>query len=327
MITRRDDPLASGEPAAGYYGTSESGMNGTTTDEAGRWQLKEIPDGSYTIHVKSPEEYEEGTVAASNMNSSVANTNNANVAVANNSEYRPPRRKRSYAPTRVNLEVSSDVSECVVEIAVGARVTGTVSIEGAATPRYGHVSLVRLAGAGAAPDYAGAQSGGELEGGRFAVEGLPAGRFLVHPSVAGSGGGTYLKSITWNGRDLLREPLELAEGASIEGVRIVYGSNPATLHVTVRAAAGRRTADNIFVSLVPADLSAWSPLSQPWFCMTGEAGTFPISAPPGEYRVVVMRRPETPGAYEQEVRRRVTDAPRVTLREGETRRVEVDARD
>lgn len=326
-ITRRDDPPTPADrPVTAYDGSSEYGPNGTMTDEAGRWQLREIPDGSYIIHVKPPEEYEEGTVVAVNMNSSVSNMSNANVAVTNTSEYRPPRRKRAHPPARRELEVSGDVTEFVVEVAEGARVTGTVSVEGDAAPRYGHVSLMRVAEAGAASDYS-TQSGGSLEGGRFVVEGLPAGRFSFHPSVHGIEGGTYLKSITWNGRDLMREPLELTEGASVEGVRIVYGRNPATLHVTVRAAAGRRTTDNLFVSLVPANTPSLTHNSALAFCTTGATGACVINAAPGDYRVLLMPRPTTPGSYEQEVKRRAADAPRVTLREGETSRVQLDAPD
>ncbi len=269
------------------------------TDEAGRWQLREIPDGPYTIHVKPPEGYEEALGPLSNSNISVSNVSvsagDGVVSTNSSGPYTPPRRRRAYPPARRELEVSGDVSEFVVEVAEGARVTGTVSVEGGTTPRYGHVSLTRVAEAGAAPDYSGAQSGGSLEGGRFVVEGLPAGRFSFHPSVHGVEGGTYLKSITWNGRDLMREPLELAEGASVEGVRIVYGRNPATLHVTVRAAAGRRTMDNLFVSLVPADTSPWAHNSALSFCTPGATGACVINAPPGDYRVLVMPRPSRPG--------------------------------
>jgi hypothetical protein len=53
----------------------------------------------------------------------------------------------------------------------------------------------------------------------------------------------------------------------------------------------------------------------------------PITAAPGEYRVVATRRVTNLAAYEPEVRRRAAVAPRVTLREGETSRVEVDAPD
>ncbi|HWS88091.1 MAG TPA: carboxypeptidase-like regulatory domain-containing protein [Pyrinomonadaceae bacterium] len=326
-IKRRDDPLAADVPLVHYYEGSEYGPNSTTTDDEGRWWLSEIPDGSYTITVRPPEEYEETPAVASvNMNSSVANANAvAGVTNTNTSEYRPPRRKRSYAPTRVNLEVSGgDVTEFVVEVAEGARVNGTVTVEGGEPPRWGGVTMLRVGEAGAAPDNAGLQSG-SIEGGRFAVEGLPAGRYVFHPSVSDTEG-TYLKSITWNGRDLLREPLELAEGVSVEGVRIVYGRNSATLDVTVRA-AGRREPSGLFVVLLPLDLSTWSPLAQSVSCVTNEAGACSMSSPPGEYRVLAMRTPTRPDAYEQEVRRRAANAPRVSLREGEAGRVELDAPD
>jgi hypothetical protein len=323
-VARRDDPLAPGGPLAVLHDPSEYEPNSTTTDAEGRWRLVEIPDGAYTIHVKPPEEYEEApavvAAAAETTDASQTATTNTNV-----SSYRPPRRKRAYAPTRVNLDVSgADVSEYVVELAEGARITGTVSVEGGNPPRYGHVSVLRLVEGGAAPDYS-VMHYGSMDDGRFAVEGLTAGRFLLQPTVGGADPGIYLKSITWNGRDLRREPLELAEGAAAEGVRIVYGRNPATLHATVRGAAGRRPPEEFFVTLVPADLAGWSPHAQPLFCMTGESGACRVNAPPGEYSVLALRRPTHPGAYEQEVRRRAPTAPRVELREGETSRVEVDA--
>ena len=329
-ITRRDDPLSPGGPAAAFFDPSEFGPNATMTDEEGRWQLKEIPDGAYAIHVKPPEEYETApAVVVSNSNVSLPASSGDGIAVTNvnTGAYTPPRRKRPYAPTRRDLNVSGgDVSEFVVEIADGARVTGTVSIEGGGAPRYGRVAMTSLGEGGAVSGDAGIPSGA-LDGGRFAVEGLPAGKFVLQPSVGGADAELYLKSITWNGKDLLREPLELAEGGSAEGVRIVYARHPATLNVTVRGGAGKRAAGGVFVAIVPVDLPAWSPRVPPVFCTTGDAGTCPISAPPGEYRVVAMRRPVHSGVYEEEVRRRVPTAPRVTLREGETSRVELDAPD
>lgn len=329
-ITRRDDPLAPSGPTAGYYSTSDYEPNSMTTDNEGRWWFVEIPDGPYVINVKPPEEYEESPVVASNMNMNVNGNVVAGVTSTNAYEYHPPRRKRSYAPLRVNLDVSGgDVSEFVVELAEGGRVNGTVSVEGGEVPRYGQVSMLRLGEAGVATEVAGAQSG-SLDGGRFIVEGLPAGRFLLQPSISGVSGGEsslYLKSITWNGRDLLHEPLELAEGVTAEGIRIVYARNSAKLEVIVRVVAGKRRPPEIFVALVPADLSAWRPHAQPVFCLADESGTCIIDAAPGEYRVMAMRTPSHPATYEQEVRRRAPTATRVTLREGETSRAEVAAPD
>ena len=238
----------------------------------------------------------------------------------------PPRRRRPYAPTRRDLDVSGDVTEFVVEVADGGRVAGTISIEGEGTPKYSYVSLQRAGGAGVAPEEGGMHSS-SAEGGRFTVEGLPAGKFFLLPNVGGSDDSRlYLKSISWNGKDLLREPLELPEGGSAEGVRIVVARNPATLRVAARAADGRRPAADLFVILVPTDISGWSANSPPYFCTTGRDGVCPINAPPGEYHVVALRN-SPPGAYEQEVKRRAATAPRVTLREGETRQLELEAPD
>jgi hypothetical protein len=329
-ITRRDDPLSPGAPLVPHYEGSEYEPNSTTTNDEGRWWLFEVPDGSYTITVRPPEEYEEAPAVASvNMNTSDANANVvAGVTNTNTSEYRPPRRKRSYAPTRVNLEVSGgDVTEFVVEVAEGARVAGTVTVEGGGKPAYWHVSVMRVGEGGAVHEEEGQAEVVGTRGSRFAVEGLSAGKFLIQPTLVGGDDEEdeelYLKSIMWNGRDLLRTPLELAEGASVEGVRIVYGRNPATLRVTVRG-AGRRQAEEFLIAVVPTDLSAWSPYGEQASCLT-EGGACEVSAPPGEYRVLAMRTPEGPEDYEQEVRRRAPNAVRVTLREGETGRVEVDA--
>ncbi|MFL6333205.1 MAG: hypothetical protein ACJ754_07660 [Pyrinomonadaceae bacterium] len=331
-LARRDDPLAAAAAtAATYYEAPESDPNATTTDEGGRWQFKEIPDGAYVIHVKPPEEYEVSSASLSNSNvaPTAAGGDGAGVTNMNTAEYHPPRRKRSFAPTQRNLEVSADVSEFVVEVADGARIAGTVSVEGGAVPRFGYISLVRVADGGAAPEDVSSSTSGSIDGGRFVIEGLSAGKFFLQAGLSGEDRNVYLKSINWNGRDLLREPLELTEGASAEGVRIVFARNPATLNVTVRggAAAGKRPPNDLVVTLVPADLSAWVPGARPIFCMTGVKGTCPVVAPPGEYRVVLTRRTAGLNSYEQEVRRRVAVAPRVTLREGETSRIELEAPD
>jgi hypothetical protein len=325
-ITRRDDPLAPAGPVPAYFEGAEYGPNSTMTDDEGRWQLREIPDGAYVINVKPPEEYE--TAPAVAVDTSDTNTNVAVVTNRNSSGYSSPRRKRAYAPTRRNLDVSGgDVSEFVVEVADGARIAGTVSIEDGSMPRYGSVAVMRLGEGSMAVADDVTTASGSLDSGRFIVEGLPAGKFTLHPNVGGDNG-VYLKSMTWNGKDLLREPLELTEGASAEGVRIVFARNPATLSVTVRGAAGKRPANDFIAYLVPADLSNWSPNTRPLFCAADDGrGTCPITAPPGEYRVLALRRTAMLGDYEQEVRRRAPTAPRVTLREGETSRVEVDAPD
>jgi hypothetical protein len=195
--------------------------------------------------------------------------------------------------------------------------------EGGEPPRYGQITALRI------PEGAGEEGGETVDssparGGEFSIEGLPAGRFFLKPHLYSEDDGPiYVKSITWNGRDLLREPLEIGDGTVVEGVRIVLARNPAKLNVVVARASDKRPAANVAVVLVPANISEWSPYSQELFCSTGESGGCTINAPPGDYAVVALPRLKTPNAVE--VKRRAATAPRVSLRAGESKDFEVAA--
>jgi hypothetical protein len=324
-ITRRDDPLGPGGTIA-FFGGSESGRNATTTDDEGRWQFDEIPDGPYTINVKPAEEYEPDATAAFSMNSNRA-ASGVNYAAENrNGEGYVRRRKPGLAPARRDVEVSGgNLTEVVIESGDGGRISGRVTVEGGDASVYAHIALFRLPDGGderglASSDYRSA----DARGGQFSIDGLPAGRFSLQPSIYENDQTVYVKSITWNGKDLLREPLELAEGATAEGVHVVFARNPATLRVTAVRAGDRKPSPYAFASLLATDAPDPSAYNAPRpSCMTSEDGSCPIKAPPGEYLVVVLPRGGLRESFEAEVRRRAATAPRVTLRAGETKELEV----
>lgn len=301
-----------------FSGLMESGV---WTDEDGRWHLKEIPDGQYTITVKPAEEYEPGErYRNGNMN---MNTNMSSMNM--NGSFTPPRRKKGYAPARREVKVSGDdVTELVVELSEGARVSGTVAIEGGKTPDYVHVSAMRATSSPEEMMIAGEVPSATATGSAFTIEGLTAGKFFLNASMyTGDGAKSYLKSITWNGKDILREPLDVGEGATLEGVRIVFSNDPATLRVRA-VSADKKPAFNVNIFLVPSDAPNWSPYSgQSLFCSTGEEGECSISAPPGEYAVVNMPRRRINGAMGDEIKMRAATSPRVSLRGGETKSFEV----
>jgi hypothetical protein len=311
-----------------YSGLMEHGVR---TDEDGRWQLKEIPDGQYTITVKPAEEYEPGEGYTMNGNMTITN---ANVTISSmndnrNGSYTPPRRKKKYASRRQEIQVTGDdVTEMTVELSEGARISGTIAIEGGKPPEYAYISAMRAASSMeelmTTELIAGDVPGTTARNGEFTIEGLSAGKFFVHPNTYnGDGVKLYLKSITWNGRDILREPLEVGEGATLEGVRVVFSNNPATLHVRA-VSADKKPALNVNIYLVPSDAPNWSPFSaQSYFCSTGEEGECSIGAPPGEYAVVTMPRRLLNGASGDEIKRRAATSPRVSLRGGETKSFEV----
>ncbi|MFL6282632.1 MAG: carboxypeptidase regulatory-like domain-containing protein [Pyrinomonadaceae bacterium] len=320
-IVRRDEDAGAEPSAEAYISDNAGSSNGTTTDAEGHWEFKEIPEGPYTIFVKPTEEYEETTGGVSNMNANMnANMSSSMTYDANISGgYRRPRRKKGYAPTRRDVQViDSDLSDLAVELTDGGRVSGTVTFEGGKSGNYGSVSLRRVPDGGTAP---GAEDGwaAYAADGRFEINGLPTGKYFIQFSSYGESGRLYAKSITWNGKDLTREPLEIGEGATAEGIRIVVSNNPSKLRVHAAGAAHKNAAGGVEIILVPADVAGWSPYTQPFACTTEEDGTCEIAAPPGDYHVVAIPPGGMGGSPEAELKRRATAAPRVTLAAGETK--------
>jgi hypothetical protein len=317
-IVRRDEDAGAAPSAEAYSSDNAGSSNGTTTDAEGHWEFKEIPEGPYIIFVKPTEEYEEtttGVVPNMNANMSSSMTYDANISGG----YRRPRRKKGYAPTRRDVQViDSDLSDLAVELTDGGRVSGTVTFEGGKSGNYGSVSLRRVPDGGAA---SGSEDGwaAYAADGRFEINGLPAGKYFIQFSSYGESGRLYAKSITWNGKDLTREPLEIGEGATAEGIRIVVSNNPSKLRVHATGAAHKNAAGGVEIILVPADVAGWSPYTQPFACTTEEDGTCEIAGPPGDYHVVAIPPGGMGGSPEAELKRRATAAPRVTLAAGETK--------
>ena len=319
-IVSREDGAGGGDEDATPYGGYAS-RNATSTDGEGRWEFKEIPEGSYTIHVKPPDEYEDApAVAVANVN---RNANSTVSSVNMNGDYTRPRRKRGYAPARRDVQViDSDVADMALELNDGGRVAGTVMFEAGKREAYGSLSLRRV------PDGAERQTsddawGTYASGGQFEVAGLPAGKYFVEFDAYGEEGKLYVKSVTWNGRDLLREPLEIGEGASVEGVHVVVSNNSSKLRVRALSAAHGSAMSSVAVTLAPSDIASRSYYSQQLTCFTDGDGSCEVVAPPGEYRVVAAPVAKAAGSLEEEFKRRAATAPRVTLAAGEAKDFEV----
>jgi hypothetical protein len=323
-IVRRGDGDAGAES---FSPGGEMAQNSNTTDPEGRWVFTDIPEGDYTIFVRPRDEYEEASAVtvAANANMVVSNANeaasNANISIASvnmNGAYGRPRLKRGYAPARRDVRVSDgDVSEVALELNEGGRISGTVTYEGTTT-EYGYLD-VRRAGEGGEDAGSGESWTAGVSAGRFEVGGLPAGKFVLRFSNYGEEGLLYVRSVTWNGRDFTREPLELGEGASAEGVRVVVSGDAAKLRVLATDSAHKASARGLVIVLVPADAASASAHARRFSCFTEEDGACVVSAPPGEYRVVALPSSSNTGSFAEELARRAAASPRVTLAAGEAK--------
>jgi hypothetical protein len=269
------DQSSSGGDSSGI----EAAMNNyfSTTDAQGRWSLSNLPDGVYTISVKPT-----GTVGA---------------------------KFERFVEKRQDLTiVGSDVENLAIEVSLGVRVSGHVTIE-KVTPRPPDISI----GVGSSSTKVEAN-------GAFTVTGVAEGEspvsVMIRPPHL-----FYAKSIDLNGRDLLREKLETKAGTEIKDVRIVVA--PASvLTGRVLSAAGRTPLHRIQVMLIPVDPSGASAFARP-NASTNEQGSFITSGAPGEYFVVISARGEPLPPRDPDALKQLPNATRVTLGPGERKTIEL----
>ncbi|HEV2859721.1 MAG TPA: carboxypeptidase-like regulatory domain-containing protein [Pyrinomonadaceae bacterium] len=327
VIARRDDELG---PAAGAAFYSAQSRDGVRTDAQGRWQLRDIPDGAYTLFVTPPTEYERsegsptmnGSFYSTNANVTLSNANSFINRNHNSGRYVEPRPKKLYAPARLDLQVGAAGTELEIELADSGRISGAISYESPKDAgRGGYVYAVRMmkaTGAATAESIYPAQ----LEDGGFVIEGLAPGEYFIRHGVYDDNASRLqLKAVTWGGRDFTREPLVVGEGQEVEGVRVVLSSEVASLRVRV-AGADKRPAPRSYVFLVSPDASKWAPYAPQSYCVTDGEGSCEVGAAPGEYAVLALRLGRR-GVGEEEMKSLVASAPRVSLRLGEPKTLDL----
>jgi hypothetical protein len=249
----------------------------STTNAQGRWSLNNLPDGVYTISVKST-----GVMGA---------------------------KLERFVEKRQDLTIAGgDVENLAIEVSLGGRVSGHVTIE-KVSARPPDISV--LVGSAISKVEA---------NGAFTVTGVAEGEFplsvMIRPPHV-----LYAKSIELNGRDLLREKLQTKAGTEIKDVRIVVA--PASvLTGRVLSASGRTPLSRIQVMLIPVDLST-APLFARPNASTNEQGSFTISGAPGEYFVAIWARGEPLPPRDPDALKALPNAVRVTLGAGERKTIEL----
>ncbi|HKY41801.1 MAG TPA: carboxypeptidase-like regulatory domain-containing protein [Pyrinomonadaceae bacterium] len=261
------------------------GMPGVKTDELGRWRLTQVPDGTYIIFVQPPSGYNE----------------------------LPPEARR-YSAQQQEIEVSGvDVSNVVIELVDDVTVSGTVTAESGPIPRNIFIVLEREG------MNQGVAASAVVERGKFTIRNVPAGQMYFFINLEEDTENFYIKSITWKGKDLLRELLDVGVQTKIEGVEIVLSRLVAHFAIRVRNARGEPVRD-ISVTLVPLDPARWTRPETQLFGTTDLNGRCTIIGGPGEYLVFIM----PPGVQsstlqKNEIEEHAATAQRVSLKQGERR--------
>jgi hypothetical protein len=299
-LNRATLKLRSKEDYGGFFPTERT----TQTDEQGNWLFGAVPDGTYIITVEPP--YEPATTTTA--------------TTANSDEPQPVQpapRTRPRLLSRKQQEVSvngSDITALAIELSEGASISGTVAFEDSRKPpAYTSIGIERIDGVKAGETgYASV----DADTGSFSFEGLAAGEIFLTATLY-QNNNYYIKSVTLNGRDLLREPLKLGESDQIRGVQIVMSSNTATLVGRVLENAGGKPRGGVLVGLVPNAAQRWRARSGRLYARTNDAGEFKLSGPPGEYLVFVWPSDKASETLnESYLRTHAADAQRVTMQPG-----------
>jgi len=263
------------------------GMPGVSTDELGRWRLREVPDGRYIMFVEP-------------------------------SQQGPPSERQRFATKRQEIEVSGrNIDNLIIEIGDGATVSGTVVVESGPAPGNIHVGLTE-------------GSRGEVEpsttvqrGGQFVIRGVSQGKMYFFVNLEEGFERFYIKSIIWNGKDLLREPLEIGAEEKIRDVKIVLSAQVATFTIRVRSIL-QEAVEDVSLTLVPSDPARWERQEAQLFCTTDAQGKCTITGAPREYLVFILPRGVRSNTLQKdEIEERAAGAQRVSLRPGERRTFEI----
>ncbi len=272
----------------------------TRADAEGRWELRGVPDGEYVVTIR-------GSVRVSS---------------------REDGGWVSAAPRRLDVRVAgADIIGLKVRLSPGARVSGTVAVEGGLQLPADllRVELVSAAEGGKAKLAGGAEV--ETVGftfvqgdGEFSLNELPAGRYYLRASGE-PGASFYVKSIIHKGIDLLRSPLKLEAGASVEGVRVTLSPDVATVSGRAVTAAGGTLSPGAAVVLIPADMLTRRSDGDFPLTRADHLGRFTVKCAPGDYFVVGLARRRgnagRPPLDETFLTKNRAKLRRVTLRPGE----------
>lgn len=232
------------------------------SDDKGQWEMRTVPDGRYTLLVSGGFD---GVVSIGEGQGFV-----------------------SVAPQERELIVEGgDVTNLNVEVFPEARVAGIVSVEGGA--RLPERMVIKLDPIEVAPSLNKLEHRGGINGkGELEVRQLPPGTFMFSAIPPA---GYYVKSITLNGQDLLRNPIKLEAGQLLTGVKVMLSTEVVSLSArVVRKDDRSKPLSNATVMLIPAEAERRRMIDQPTVVITDKDGRFAMKSPPGEYFVMVAER-------------------------------------
>jgi hypothetical protein len=232
------------------------------TDGEGRWFFKDIPDSEYIVSVDPIYGF---------------------LAEKEKDEDGSTKYKKSARKEKLVTVAGSNVEQFKLEVNVGATVKGFVTDEKGKFSENlrGLLEILNVSEEGLTYD----DTQSLAYDGTFTVEGLSTGDVYLSVSLF-EDNKHYIKSMSQEGKDLLRQPLHVEEGETINNVKIVLGNDAGTLKGKVEK-EGKAVA-GVGVLLVPTDTSRWRVHLGFLYAATDASGLFKVTGAPGEYFAIIL---------------------------------------
>lgn len=330
MLRRRDDPAVVASVAdflrnitpsgadrddtmlrdMALFGMMSSNAPYVETDLEGRWSFEDVPPGVYFLTVIASLPAEKTNRPADRQDK----------YAEDDTETSDPDRPQVQRQVLVMLG-SGDINDQRIELTEGGRVSGTVTADGGATPPFGVKISAATPGVGIESLFG--SQGFMKPDGTFLIEGVTPGEPYLEAKLP-PGRRYYVRSITANGTDLMREPLRVVDGGEVAGVRIDLGSDLAQVSGRVLNSDDRTLVAGAGLLLVAADEGLWHTQASRVFGRADVAGEFSVEAAPGDYLLFAWRPGEEPqGSVEDYARSHAASALRVSLKPGANSRLDL----
>jgi hypothetical protein len=294
-------------PASGgdYASEGQAEYSRTVSDPAGTFTFLGVPAGQYVIKSRYyPRPAPGGSVTAALDDTSL------------------------WTATPVTVG-DKDLTGLSIMMRPGIRMTGRVEFTGSrAAPTVADLAriAIRMQSAEGRTSSPISLDGRLAADGSFKTTGYPAGRYIANVLPSTAPAGWSVKSITYNGRDISVEPVELSD-SDLTGVVVTFTDKTTTLSGTATGPASVVAGAEIVV--FPADSTAWKEIGvvgrRSRVERLTDAGAFSIvGLPPGDYFVAALAGSQ-PGDRQDPVllSTLVGTATRVTLQDGASATVQV----
>jgi Carboxypeptidase regulatory-like domain len=304
----------------------------TMTGAGGDFTLLGVPPGQYTLKaLRVPRPPVPTTPAATSMTqiqmgSGTIMTSLGGAPSGPASPPPIPDDPTMFADTPVSVG-NRDVSDIVVMVQRGARVTGRFEFDGT-RERPNATGLMRIPVIVERTDAGNAANPGDRipagradETGAFKTYGVAAGKYLIR--IGGAPSGWTLRSVMADGRDVSEVPLDLRT-TDVANVVVTFTDRPTKLTGVARTSAGNGDPD-AGVIVFPADSTGWSDYGlnprRVRSTHAGRDGSYVFTGlPPGDYYVAAIHEDTTPEWLDPRVLEDLArGASQVRLAEGDTR--------